>query len=106
MNDRVLGMLGLAVRAGKVAFGVFMTEKAINEGRAYLVIAAEDIGASNRRRIEGKCRESGVEIIFYSTKEALSRAAGKKDMPALAVCDEGFAGSIVKKYTEIRKDIL
>ena len=29
MNDKLLGMLGLAVRAGKVSFGVFMTEKLV-----------------------------------------------------------------------------
>ncbi len=98
MNDRVLGMIGLAVRAGKVRFGVFMTEKAIDEGCASLVIASEDIGASNRRRIENRCKDCDVELIFYSDKQTLSRAAGKKDMPVLAICDEGFAKAIVKKY--------
>ena len=101
MNDKVLGMLGLAVRAGKVAFGVFLSEKALDEGRAQLVIAAEDIGASNRRRIENKCNENGVKLIFYSDKETLSHAAGKKNMPVAAVCDENFAKAIVKKHTEI-----
>lgn len=97
MNDKLLGMVGLAVRAGKAAFGVFMTEKAIDEGRASLVIAAEDIGTSNRRRIEGKCRAENIKLIFYSDKASLSRAAGKKDMPVIAICDEGFADAIVKK---------
>lgn len=98
MNDRVLGMVGLAVRAGKVRFGVFMTEKAIDEGCASLVIASEDIGASNRRRIENRCKDCDVELMFYSDKQSLSRAAGKKDMPVLAICDEGFAKAIVNKY--------
>lgn len=103
MNDRLLGMLGLAVRAGKVQFGVFMTEKALDEGRAHLVIASEDIGASNRRRIENRCKEWGVQLIFYSDKATLSRAAGKKDMPVAAVCDEGFAKAIVKIYGGAQK---
>ena len=97
MNDRLLGMIGLAVRANKAAFGVFMTEKAIDEGRASLVIAAENIGTSNRRRIEGKCQSEDIKIIFYSDKASLSRAAGKKDMPVIAICDEGFANAIIKK---------
>ncbi|MBQ8808354.1 MAG: ribosomal L7Ae/L30e/S12e/Gadd45 family protein [Clostridia bacterium] len=101
MNDRVLGMIGLAVRAGKVSFGVFMTEKALDEGRAKLVVAAEDIGISNRRRIENKCNEFSVKLMFYSDKATLSRAAGKKDMPVLAVCDDGFAQAIVKKHNDV-----
>lgn len=103
MNDRLLGMLGLAVRAGKVSFGVFMTEKALDEGRAKLVIAAEDIGQSNRRRIENRCSEWDVPLIFYSDKASLSRAAGKKDMPVAAVLDEGFSKAIVKIYGGARK---
>ena len=71
MNDRLLGMVGMAVRAGKVSFGVFMTEKALSEGKAHLVIAAEDIGASNRRKIEGKCKEWNTDLIFYSDKGSL-----------------------------------
>ena len=66
MNDKLLGMLGLAVRAGKVSFGVFMTEKLVDEGKARLVIAASDIGASNKRRLEAKCSHAGVRIIYYS----------------------------------------
>ena len=104
MNDKVLGMLGLAVRAGKVNFGVFMTEKAIDEGSAYLVIASEDIGSSNRRKIEGKCKNNDVEMIFHSDKASLSRAVGKKDVPVVAVCDEGFARAILKKYSEKKPD--
>jgi len=105
MNDKILGMIGLAVRAGKVAFGVFMTEKALDEGRAKLVVASEDIGASNRRKIEGKCKNCGIELIFYSDKASLSRAVGKKDVPAVAICDEGFADSILKKYSRQKPDI-
>ena len=40
--DRVLSMLGIAAKAGSVASGEFSTEKAVKEGKAYLVIVAED----------------------------------------------------------------
>ena len=103
MNDKVLGMIGLAVRAGKARFGVFMTEKAIFDESAYLVVAAEDIGASNRRKIENSCLQNDVKLVFYGDKASLSRAAGKKDMPVIAICDEGFAKAIVKKITESGK---
>ena len=29
-----------------------------------------------------------------------------ENMPVAAVCDEGFAKAIVKKYTELKSDIL
>ena len=103
MNDKLLGMVGLAVRANKTAFGVFMTEKALDEGRARLVIASEDIGASNKRRIENRCIENNVRLIYYSDKASLSHAAGKKEMPVIAICDDGFADAILKKYGGAQK---
>ena len=39
---KVLGSLGLAMKAGDVVSGEFMTEKAIREGIARLVIVAKD----------------------------------------------------------------
>ncbi len=103
MNDKLLGMLGLAVRAGKVSFGVFMTEKLVEEGKARLVIAASDIGASNKRRLEAKCSHAGVRIIYYSNKENLSRAVGRENTPAVGIKDEGFTEAIVKIFGGVAK---
>ena len=103
MNDRFLNMVGMAVRAGKAEFGVFSSERAVEEGRGALVVAAGDIGASNKRSIEGKCRRCGVDIIFYSDKDSLSHAVGKKNLPVICICDEGFASAIVKIYGGVAK---
>ncbi len=40
-NSKVLSMLGLAAKAGKVASGEFSTEKEVKSGNACLVIVAE-----------------------------------------------------------------
>ena len=96
MNDRILGMVGLAVRAGKASTGAFLTEKALDEGTCELVIIAEDIGQSNRRKIENKCKEWDVPFIFHTDKATLSHASGKKDMPVIGILDHGFAEAIAK----------
>lgn len=103
MNDRLLNMVGLTVRAGKATFGAFQTEKAINEDKVFLVVAAGDIGASNKRKIEGKCKSFDVDIIYYSDKSSLSHAVGKKDVPIIGICDEGLASAIVKIYGGVTK---
>ena len=38
--DRVLSMLGIAAKAGKIASGEFSAETAVKSGKAYLVITA------------------------------------------------------------------
>ena len=48
--DRVLSMLGIAARAGKVASGEFSTEKAVKAGKAYLVLTAEDASENTKKK--------------------------------------------------------
>ena len=96
MNDRILGMVGLSVRAKRASTGVFLTEKALDEGTCELVIMAGDIGQSNKRKIESKCKEWDVPVIIYADKATLSHAAGKKDMPVIGILDHGFAEAIAK----------
>lgn len=98
MTDKLLGMIGLAHRAGKVKFGVFLTLSQIENGRARLVIAPCDIGKSNRKAIEAKCGERGVPLIFVSDKKTLGKALGKEELAALAVTDDNFKSAILKIY--------
>ncbi len=98
MTNKILGMIGLAVRAGKVKFGVFLTLSACDTKKAKLVIIPSDIGASNRRSVEAKCKAMEIPCIEVADKEALSKAIGKKDTVALAVCDENFKSAILKLY--------
>ncbi len=92
--DKFLGTVGLAMRAGKVRCGVFLTKRCVESGEAKLVVASEDIGESSRRKIEGICKMSGVPLIYHSTTEELGRSVGKKDVPVVCVCDDNFAKAI------------
>ena len=49
-NDRVLNLIGLAQKAGKVVSGEFMTEKAVKTGEAALVILAEDASENTQKK--------------------------------------------------------
>ena len=41
-QNNILSMLSIAAKAKKVVSGEFMTEQAVKEGKAYLVVVAED----------------------------------------------------------------
>ncbi len=81
MQDRVLSMLGMAAKAGAVASGGFLTEKAIKEHKA---------------NISNKTTFYKVPLCFYGTKETIGHAIGKADRSCVAVLDRGFADSIRK----------
>ena len=94
--DKLLNMVGLAVRAGKVRFGTYMTERAVADGKARLVVAANDLGKDNRKKIENKCAERRVPVVFWASRGELGRAVGKKDTAVLCICDESLAGAVLR----------
>ena len=95
---KILNMIGLAVRAGKVKFGVFSASLACDKGQAQLVVIPSDLGGSNKRSIEGKCKSTLTPIIVVGDKEALSKACGRENVTAVAICDENFKSAILKLH--------
>ena len=50
--NKSLSLLSLATKAGKTKSGEFLTEKAVKEGDAYLVIVAADASDNTRKRFQ------------------------------------------------------
>ena len=53
-RNKVLGLLGLAEKAGKGRSGEFSTEKAVKSGKAGLVIVSEE-SSDNTKKCSGTC---------------------------------------------------
>ena len=95
-SKKVLGTLGLAMKAGEVASGEFLIEKAIRDGEAYLVIVAEDASANTKKKFSDSCKFYQVAYAEFGDKDTLGKAIGKEFRASLAVLNKGFAKSIGK----------
>ncbi len=95
-QNKVLSYVGLATKAGKIASGEFLTEKAIKERKAYLVIVAGDASDNTKKMFTNSCKHYNVPIYFMEDKEALGHAMGKQFRASLAILDKGFADAIIK----------
>ena len=95
-SKKVLGTLGLAMKAGEVASGEFLTEKAIRDGEAYPVIVAEDASANTKKKFSDSCKFYQVAYAEFGDKDTLGKAIGKEFRASLAVLNKGFAKSIGK----------
>ena len=95
--SRVLSLVGLATKAGRTASGEFSTEKAVKEGRAFLVIVSEERSDNTKKKFQNMCTYYQVPIWIYGTKEQLGAAMGKEFRASLAVLDEGFSKTIMKE---------
>lgn len=99
-KDKVLSLLGLAAKAGKVASGGFSTEKAVKEGKGFLVVLAEDASGNTKKKFSNMCRFYEVPLVCLGDKEKLGRAIGKEFRSCLAVSDENFVKAILRKLEE------
>lgn len=59
MKDRILSFISLAQKAGKIASGQFLCEKALKEGKAFAVIIAGD-ASDNTKNILKICAHTGT----------------------------------------------
>ena len=93
---KVYAMLGMAMKAGKVASGEFSTEKSVKSGKAMLVIVPEDASDNTKKMFSNMCKFYGVPEFVFGTKQELGSAIGKDQRSSLAINDEGFANAILK----------
>lgn len=95
-QNKVMGLIGLATKAGKTVSGEFCTEREVKSGKARLVIVAEDASENTRKKFKNMCDFYRVPVCFYQDKVTLGNAVGKEFRASLAVLDEGFSESIKK----------
>ncbi len=95
MDSKVLRMIGLAQRAGKVITGTELCEKAVKSRKAKLVILAREASPSTVKIFENL----PVDIVFVESRELLGKYTGKKSRTVAVITEEGFA-RIIKKESE------
>lgn len=95
--DKVLSMLGIAAKSGSVVSGEFSTEKAVKDGKAYLVIVATDSSANTKKMFRNMTDFYEVPMYEYADKETLGHCIGREFRASLAVVNEGLAKSVEDK---------
>ena len=100
-NNKVLSLLGLATKAGKVASGEFSTEKSVKSGRGFLVLVADDASQNTKKKFQNMCDFYEVPIYFIADKEELGKFCGKEFRASLAVQDENFAKALLKELQKL-----
>ena len=103
-KDKVLSLIGLAMKAGRCTSGEMMTESETKSGRARLVIIASDASENTKKKFRDMCKFYEVPIYIYGDKDTLGHAMGKEFRASLAILDEGFADGILKALKN-REDI-
>ena len=96
-QNKILSLVGLAMKAGKVVSGEFSTERAVKTGEACMVVVSAEASDNTRKKFENMCTYYKVPVYFYGTKEELGTAMGKEFRASLAVTDAGLSDAIMKE---------
>ncbi|WEG72756.1 YlxQ-related RNA-binding protein [Vagococcus intermedius] len=95
-SQKVLNLLGMATRAGKLVSGEELTIADIRSQKAKIVFVATDASPNTIKKIQDKSAYYNVKCVNEFTQLELSQAVGRSRM-ILGVCDQGFA----KKFQEL-----
>ena len=99
-EDRILNLLGLAQRAGKLRSGDFIVEKAMKKKTPKLVLLAGDCAANNEKKYIQLAELHHIPLRKVGSKETLGAAIGKEVRVVVAVEDDGFAKALLKEIDQ------
>lgn len=95
MNEKLLHLLGIARRAGRLSLGNDATIEALRKGSARLVLFAGDLSPRTAGGVEFAAKEEGVAAVHITaTMDEISMALGKRT-GVVAVNDAGFAKKLI-----------
>ena len=92
-----MAILGMARRAGALAYGTGSTRRALKEGRARLVLFAQDASETQRDKVMKLLRHRKTPRATFGTREALGSAVGSAPVSAVAVTDIQLAKELATR---------
>lgn len=98
INNNILGLIGLAMKAGKVCFGADSVEENVIKQKVKLLIISEDSSERTKNKFINICEKYNVPVIIDGDIDTLSKSIGKSNKAIIGIKDINFAESIQKKY--------
>ncbi len=91
---KVLQLLGLAQRAGKLASGEELVFDAIRSNKCKLVILSKDGSLNTKKKFYDKCDFYQVTLVELGDRYQLGNAIGKETRVVIGILDQGFAKKV------------
>ena len=96
MTNKVYGLLGISMKAGKLTFGTDSTIDMLSRGKIKLIIVAKDSSERTTRHFEEKCLEYNIPFYIFGSKEEISKSIGKDNKTVIGIKDKNLAEAIKK----------
>jgi ribosomal protein L7Ae-like RNA K-turn-binding protein len=94
--NRLLGLLGLGYRGGRIAVGVEAVRKELQAGKCWCVVLAEDASPRAVEKVVRLARAKRVQLLPGPRAAAIGAQLGKPPVMAVGVRDRALASGIVQ----------
>jgi large subunit ribosomal protein L7Ae len=101
-DSKALEAIELAKKTGKIKKGINEVTKAVERGKAKLVVIAKDVNPPEiTMHLPALCEEKGAILVEVAKREDLGAAAGLGvPTTAIAIVEEGEAKDIIKQLAK------
>ena len=96
-NKKIISMLQIAKKAGKISYGIEAVRKSTFRKNAKLIVIASDIAERTLKDVKGFSNKIPIEDISLS-KVKLGEFLGRKELAVLSVTDVNFANGIKRLF--------
>jgi ribosomal protein L7Ae-like RNA K-turn-binding protein len=101
-NDRLMNLLGLARKAGKLELGSEAVKQAVRRHRAALVLLCVDLSPKSAQSVREEAEKAGINAAELPAEMDTVQAALGQRAGVIAVNDSGFAEALLKLCAEDR----
>lgn len=105
-NRRILGMLGISAKAGKIVCGTDATIEDIERHKVKLVIVAENASEKTKKNIKYICDKNDVTILEFGNIDEISKTIGKDNKAIIGIKSKSLSKEIEKLIKENGGDLL
>ena len=96
INKKICGLLGLAMRAGKVSFGTEACMQELEKKKIKLLIIATDTAERTKMKFKNICNDRNIPIFEYLNIDEISNAIGKSNKAVVGIKDSNFSKEIIR----------
>ncbi|MDZ7264467.1 MAG: ribosomal L7Ae/L30e/S12e/Gadd45 family protein [candidate division KSB1 bacterium] len=96
--EKIVTLLRLAQKAGKVEIGRTAVSILLKRRRAALVLVAADATEKLKREIEATCLQLQVPLFVYADKAILGELCGRDSVAVMAISDNNLAAGLKQAF--------
>lgn len=95
-EQKLIGYLGLSMKAGKLVFGTEACIQAIQKRKVRLIIVAETASERTKNRFKMLCELNKIFYKEWGDVELISKAIGKNNKVVIGIKDKNLSLAIEK----------